>query len=122
MDPNEFVTKELFKDFRETIERRIRDLENWQASSSSEISTINTNVELLLQKMDNLIKTYGDDTKLIHQRINDTRSQVNTLKSDINDHVNVQPSQDYKNLKAQIILQILGFIILGVLGSILAFK
>lgn len=122
MDPNNYVSKDLFENFRETVNRRLKELEAQQNESSKEITEINTNVQLLLQKVDNLIETYTESAELLHQRIGKTKQDIKKLEEELNDHVNVQPSQDFKALKTQLTLQVIGYIVLGLLGTILVFK
>lgn len=122
MDPNDFVSKQLFDAFSETVGRRLKKLEDWQNSSVKEISEISADVKLILQKVDNLITNYGEDSKLIHQRISDTKKDLKNLEEDFNDHANVQPSQDFKNIKTQIAMQVIGYVLLGILGLVLVFK
>ncbi len=122
MEPNNYITKEFFAAYQEEVERRLSNLEAKQLSSTEKVNEIGTNVELILQKIDSLIHQYRDDVDLLHQRVNSTKSDVKTLEKDLNNHANVQPSLEYKRMKTQLCMQVISYILLGLIGMVIAFK
>lgn len=117
-----YISFAEFEQYRLATDKRLEKLETNHTETSKTVNSINTNTQLILQKLQVLVESTDKNTETLHQRINKTKSEVEDVSRIINEHINVEPRKDYENLMKNIRWLIISAVITGMLASIAIFR
>ena len=121
MVENDFITRREFELYKEATNRRLQNIEQNFNNINSTINDINTDTQLIIQKIDLLTSSTTENIKLINGRIDRVKSRVFDLNETLNDHINVEPRKEYRKLRQQILWLFISSLLAGVLASLSIF-
>lgn len=121
MVENDFVTRREFELYKEATNRRLQNIEQNFNNINSTINDINTDTQLIIQKIDLLTSSTTENIKLINGRVDRVKSRVFDLNETLNDHINVEPRKEYRKLRQQILWLFISSLLAGVLASLSIF-
>ena len=121
MVENDFVTRREFELYKEATNRRLQNIEQNFNNMNSTINDINTDTQLIIQKIDLLTSSTTENIKLINGRVDRVKSRVFDLNETLNDHINVEPRKEYRKLRQQILWLFISSLLAGVLASLSIF-
>lgn len=121
MVENDFITRREFELYKEATNRRLQNIEQNFNNINSTINDINTDTQLIIQKIDLLTSSTTENIKLINGRVDRVKSRVFDLNETLNDHVNVEPRKEYRKLRQQILWLFISSLLAGVLASLSIF-
>lgn len=116
------VTREEFDMFRETVNRRLLAVESNHIKLNETINDVNTNTQLILQKVDLLMSSNNENIKVINGRIDRLKMRVVNGEEELNNHVNVEPRKEYKQLTMTIVTLFITAVVSGLLASLAIFN
>lgn len=121
MVENDFITRREFELYKEATNRRLQNIEQNFNNINSTINDINTDTQLIIQKIDLLTSSTTENIKLINGRVDRVKSRVFDLNETLNNHVNVEPRKEYRKLRQQILWLFISSLLAGVLASLSIF-
>lgn len=121
MVENDFITRREFELYKEATNRRLQNIEQNFNNINSTINDINTDTQLIIQKIDLLTSSTTENIKLINGRVDRVKSRVFDLNETLNDHINVEPRKEYRKLRQQILWLFISSLLAGVLASLSIF-
>lgn len=121
MVENDFITRREFELYKEATNRRLQNIEQNFNNMNSTINDINTDTQLIIQKIDLLTSSTTENIKLINGRVDRVKSRVFDLNETLNDHINVEPRKEYRKLRQQILWLFISSLLAGVLASLSIF-
>lgn len=122
MVENDFITRREFELYKEATNRRLQNIEQNFNNINSTINDINTDTQLIIQKIDLLTSSTTENIKLINGRVDRVKSRVFDLNETLNDHINVEPRKEYRKLRQQILWLFISSLLAGVLASLSIFR